>query len=71
MTKTLDIKLMIIENFIDYFTSDDIERETLKEIASSYVDEDHIDEITCAFHIHQDGLGVHTICQNCGASTNL
>lgn len=45
MTKTQEIKLMIIENFIDHFTSNDAERERMKESAFQYVEEDHVDEI--------------------------
>lgn len=45
MSKTKDIKLMIIENFIDHFTSDESEREKMKETARTYVEEDWVDEI--------------------------
>ena len=38
-------KLIIIENFIDYYTSDDKQREDLKELAFNYVIEDHINEL--------------------------
>jgi hypothetical protein len=38
-------KLIIIENFIDYYTSNDKEREHLKEIAFNYVIEDHVNEL--------------------------
>jgi hypothetical protein len=38
-------KLMIIENFIDYYTSDDKQREDLKELAFNYVIEDHVNEL--------------------------
>jgi|APGre2960657404_1045060.scaffolds.fasta_scaffold143652_4 hypothetical protein len=38
-------KLIIIENFIDYYSSDDKEREYLKEIAFNYVIEDHVNEL--------------------------
>jgi hypothetical protein len=48
LTKTLDIKLMIIENFIEYYTSNDEERDAMKEVARSYVEEDHVDEIAQA-----------------------
>lgn len=40
---------MIIENFIDHFTTDEAEREKMKKMANSYVDEDHVDEIGQAF----------------------
>jgi len=45
MNKTKEFKLMIIENFIDYFTSNEAERIQMKESASLYVEEDHVDEI--------------------------
>lgn len=40
-----EIKLMILENFIDHFSSDDEEREAMKEVARLYVEEDWVDEI--------------------------
>ena len=46
--KTQETKLMIIENYIDHFTSDEKERESMKESAVIYVNEDHVDEITQA-----------------------
>jgi hypothetical protein len=51
MTKTEEIKLMIIENFIDYFTSSEIERDSMKSSARVYVEEDWVDEIAQAFDI--------------------
>lgn len=45
MTKTQKIKLMIIENFIDHLTSDEDERNRMKDTACQYVEEDHVDEI--------------------------
>ncbi len=45
MEKTKEIKLSIIENFIDHFTTDEWERELMKDEASLYVEEDHVDEI--------------------------
>jgi hypothetical protein len=45
-TKAQEIKLMIIQNFIDYLVHDDSDEKTrLYEIASLYVEEDHVDEI--------------------------
>jgi len=38
-------KLIIIENFIDYYTSDERQREDLKELAFSYVIQDHVNEL--------------------------
>ena len=49
MTKTEEIKLMIIENFIDYFTTNEDERQVMKDTAYSYVVEDHVDEIAQSF----------------------
>ena len=48
LTKTQDIKLMIIDNFIEYYTSNDEERDAMKEVALTYVEEDHVDEIAQA-----------------------
>jgi len=45
MKKSEEIKLMIIENFIDHFTSNEEEREKMKATAKAYVDEDHVNEI--------------------------
>lgn len=45
LTKTEDLKLIIIENFIDYYTSNDKERELMKECAYNYVIDDHINEL--------------------------
>ena len=36
---------MILENYIDWYTSDEQEREELKENAELYVREDHVDEL--------------------------
>lgn len=44
MEKTKEIKLSIIENFIDHFTTDEWERELMKDEASLYVEEDHVEE---------------------------
>jgi len=46
LTKTQEIKLMIIENYIDHYTSNDEERDSMKEVARSYVEEDWVDEIS-------------------------
>jgi len=40
-----DVKLMIIENFIDHYTTDDKERDEMKDDAKIYVEEDWVDEI--------------------------
>lgn len=52
LTKTQEIKLMIIENYIDNFTTNDDERDTMKANALMYVEEDHVDEIA------QSGMGM-------------
>ena len=44
LTKSEDLKLMIIENFIEWYTSSDKEREAMKECAYDYVIEDHCNE---------------------------
>ena len=48
LTKTQEIKLMIIENFIDHYTTNDDERDSMKMEALTYVEEDHVDEIAQA-----------------------
>jgi len=53
---TKEIKLMIIENYIDHFTSDDKEAEWMKKGAETYVDEDWVDEITQAGYITNKDL---------------
>lgn len=40
-----EMKLTIIENFIDHYLHDDKDREQVKEIAFQYVTEDHINEL--------------------------
>ena len=49
MKKTLEIKLMIIENFIDHLGASDEHTGLMKTLALSYVEEDHVDEIAQAF----------------------
>lgn len=39
-----ELKLLLIENYIDHFTSDDAERERMKANAYEYVKEDHVNE---------------------------
>jgi hypothetical protein len=46
LSRAEEIKLMIIENYIDWYTSDDKERELLKEDAFNYVIEDHCNELS-------------------------
>lgn len=45
LNKSEEVKLIIIENFIDWFTSNDNEREDLKRLALDYVIEDHVNEL--------------------------
>jgi hypothetical protein len=42
----MEIKQMIIENFIDWYTSNDEERTRMKDALQSYLDEDHVDELS-------------------------
>lgn len=46
MKKSDEIKLTIIENYIDWFTSNEKRRKWLKESAYGYVMEDHVNEIS-------------------------
>jgi GTP cyclohydrolase III len=43
--KKIEIKQITIENYIDWFTSDDVEREKMKDNLQSYLEEDHVDEM--------------------------
>jgi hypothetical protein len=45
MTQTKKLKFMIIENFIDHWTSNEEERKLMKNTAFLYVENDHVDEI--------------------------
>jgi spore maturation protein CgeB len=45
LTKAEELKLIIIENFIEYYTSSDKERMAIKECAYDYVIEDHCNEL--------------------------
>lgn len=51
---TKEVKLMIIENFIDYYVHTEDKREQIKMDATLYVAEDHVDEITQAGYIKPD-----------------
>lgn len=44
--KRKEIKLTIIQNFILHAIGDQKEADELNEVASTYVDEDHVDEIS-------------------------
>jgi len=43
--ENIEIKKMIIENFIDWYTSSDDERARMKDALESYLQEDHVDEL--------------------------
>lgn len=43
--KSTEIKQMIIENFIDWYSSYETERIRMKEALQIYLDEDHVDEL--------------------------
>ena len=49
--KTKEVKNMIIENFINYYITNNVEREVIKDAIDNYVEEDHVDEIAQAFPI--------------------
>lgn len=58
MEKTLEVKSMIIENFIDYCRFDEKETKRLKSMIPTYLEEDHVDEIIQAFEILDDKYSV-------------
>ena len=43
--KSTEIKQIIIENFIDWYSSYDTEKIRMKEALQIYLDEDHVDEL--------------------------
>jgi len=45
MKSSKEIKLTIIENYIDWLITDEVERKEKKADAAIYVEEDHVDEI--------------------------
>ena len=45
LIKSEEVKLDIIENFIDWFTTNDNERDELKRLAFDYVTQDHVNEL--------------------------
>lgn len=53
MNASQQLKLDIIENFIDYLSSDDSEREGLYRVARNYVEQDHVDELEHLFKEQQ------------------
>lgn len=42
---TQSLKYDIINNFIDYFSSNEEERDRMRIVAKDYVNQDHVDEI--------------------------
>ena len=48
---TKGVKLQILVNFIEYYTTDENEKKDLIRSASDYVDEDWVDEIAQAGYI--------------------
>jgi hypothetical protein len=53
---TKGVKLQIIVNFIEYYTTNEDERKDLIQAASDYVDEDWVDEIAQAGYIKLNTL---------------
>ena len=51
VTKAQDLKLMILYNYIDYYTSDDLERIIMKDNAYFYVLEDYCNELESYEHL--------------------
>ena len=49
-----EIKTMIIENYIDWVSHDEQERDRMKEAVFNYVDFDHVDEIGQYFNVSDD-----------------
>lgn len=70
MTKTEKIKQQIIENWFLFEKHREPNKEE-KRLIETYIEEDYVNEITDSLKISEDKLGVHTNCQNCGASTNI
>jgi hypothetical protein len=44
--ENIEIKKMIIENFIDWYTSSDDRRSLMKDALEEYLREDHVDELS-------------------------
>lgn len=40
-----EMKFMIIDNFINHWTTDLEEQDRMKDVLAEYVDEDHVDEL--------------------------
>jgi len=70
MTKTERIKQITIENFLLHLNHEEPTTE-MKTFISQYIEDDHVNEITESLKIHEDDLGVHTTCLNCGCSSDI
>lgn len=71
---TNKLKQMIIENFIIFACHTEEERTRFNGLLTDYMvseDEGEYNELLSGLAIHEDSIGIHTNCQNCGASTNL
>jgi hypothetical protein len=44
--ENIEIKKIIIENFIDWYTSSDDRRSLMKDALEEYLREDHVDELS-------------------------
>jgi hypothetical protein len=49
MTKTKEVKEMIISNFIEHYTTIENQRDDMMAVLETYIEEDHVDEIGQAF----------------------
>ena len=49
-----EIKSMIIENYIDWFTHDEDERDRMKAEVYDYIEGDHVDEVGQYFNVSED-----------------
>lgn len=68
--KTSDIKMDIIENFIDYYASEEETKERMLTVARDYVNQDTVDEVAqslgcddhesdATYHVlHLDGMEI-------------
>jgi len=51
MTKTKEVKEMIISNFIEHYTTIENQRDDMMAVLETYIEEDHVDEIAQAFPV--------------------
>jgi hypothetical protein len=49
MSKTKEVKEMIISNFIEHYTTIENQRDDMMVVLETYIEEDHVDEIGQAF----------------------